>query len=108
MTGDLNKRIEEHINKINPQCFSSKYNLNKLIHIEEYPDVKDAIQREKKLKTWNRAWKDDLINTNTPIIGETLKERSPIGVGDDTQSKDFKTLKTNKSEGTRNTLSLLF
>jgi len=35
-----------------------------LVHYEEFQD--DAIQREKRLKKWNRAWKIQLIETQNP------------------------------------------
>jgi putative endonuclease len=33
-----------------------------LVYFEETSDVMSAIQREKQLKKWNRAWKEELIN----------------------------------------------
>lgn len=66
VTGNLNKRIQEHVNKVNVNCFTSKYNLKKLIYFEEYSAIKDATQREKQLKKWKRVWKEELINAMNP------------------------------------------
>jgi putative endonuclease len=61
VTSDIIKRIYEHKNKL-IEWFSCEYNLNKLVYYEIYNDIKIAIDREKKLKKWNRKWKDNLID----------------------------------------------
>lgn len=62
VTNNLIKRIYEHKNKIF-EWFTKKYNVDKLVYYEVYNDVNVAIDREKKLKKWNRKWKDELIDT---------------------------------------------
>jgi putative endonuclease len=52
--------MDEHKNK-RAKEFTEKYEINKLVYMELYNDVKDAIHREKCLKKWNRAWKIRLI-----------------------------------------------
>jgi putative endonuclease len=37
-----------------------------LVHFEEFDDVKGAIQREKTLKHYVRAWKVNLIERSNP------------------------------------------
>lgn len=37
-----------------------------LIYYEEYNDIRDAIEREKRLKKWNRSWKLKLIEKLNP------------------------------------------
>ena len=37
-----------------------------LVHFEETNDIQAAIQREKQLKKWNRAWKIRLIEKTNP------------------------------------------
>jgi putative endonuclease len=66
VTSDLFKRIPEHINKTYPSSFSSKYNCNKLVYYETFGRVEEAIAREKQLKKWNRAWKEELIAKMNP------------------------------------------
>lgn len=46
MTNNLEDRIFLHKVKYN-KGFTSKYNCNKLVYYEEYPNAKDAIHREK-------------------------------------------------------------
>jgi putative endonuclease len=65
MTGKGLFRIKEHIDKVNPG-FTKKYNLNKLIYMERFTEVTDAITREKQLKKWSRKKKEWLIEKNNP------------------------------------------
>lgn len=65
VTKDLLRRISEHKNGL-IEGFSKKYNIKILVHAEQFQDVYDAINREKQLKKWNRAWKLDLIEKNNP------------------------------------------
>jgi putative endonuclease len=63
ITNDLQRRIREHKRKIH-DGFTSKYECNKLVYFEEYNQVQDAINREKQLKSGNRAKKIALIVTD--------------------------------------------
>lgn len=65
VTNDIEKRIEEHRSGLIPG-FSQKYNCHKLVYYETYSDVNEAIAREKQLKHWNRAKKNQLINGVNP------------------------------------------
>ena len=60
VTNDLERRMVEHKNKF-VKGFSSKYNLDKLVYLEVYQFIEDAIKREKQLKKWKREWKINLI-----------------------------------------------
>ena len=61
VTNNIERRIEEHKNKLNPNCFTSKYDVNLLVYYETFQYINDAIDREKQLKKWNRQWKINLI-----------------------------------------------
>lgn len=65
VTNDLKKRVNEHKNHTN-EGFSSKYNCVNLVYFEKFNDIEKAIKREKKLKSWKRDWKDDLIKKDNP------------------------------------------
>ena len=65
VTSDLSRRIYEHKNKM-IDGFTKKYNVHKLVYIEEYSDVNDAIAREKQLKRWVRSKKNALVETLNP------------------------------------------
>ena len=65
VTSNLVQRIYQHKNK-QVKGFSFKYNLNKLVYFEQFEDMDSAILREKRLKKWNREWKNRLINELNP------------------------------------------
>ena len=46
--------------------FTKKYGVNRLVYCEWVARPQDAIQREKRLKKWNRAWKIQLIESTNP------------------------------------------
>ena len=60
ITSDLKKRVFQHKNK-SFKGFTSKYNCNKLVYFEEFENIKQAIEREKQLKSGNRKQKELLI-----------------------------------------------
>ncbi len=65
VTNNLVRRIYEHKQKM-VDGFSKTYNLNKLVYYEQYQKIVQAIEREKQLKKWDRAWKDLLIEKFNP------------------------------------------
>ncbi|WP_192349135.1 GIY-YIG nuclease family protein [Algoriphagus sp. Y33] len=66
VTNDLLRRVYEHRNKLNPNSFSTKYNLTKLVFFESFHSIDEAIVREKQIKGGNRKGKEDLINSMNP------------------------------------------
>ena len=66
VTGNLEKRIQEHRNGNDKESFTYRYNCNKLVYCEVFGDMKCAIAREKQLKNWKRAWKDALVAKDNP------------------------------------------
>jgi len=71
VTNNLERRVWEHKNKQGSE-FTIKYNCVKLVYYEDFNDINDAIAREKNLKNWKRAWKDDLIHS----ANKTMKDIS--------------------------------
>ena len=65
MTNNLTRRVYEHNQKI-IEGFGKRYNLNKLVYVEEHGAPLDAITREKQLKNWHRDWKIELIESINP------------------------------------------
>ena len=65
VTGNLPRRLYEHRNHL-VDGFSSKYNTEKLVYLEETTDVYSAISREKQLKGWTRKKKNALIMKVNP------------------------------------------
>ena len=66
VTSDLADRIKQHKNKIFPNSFSAKYNLNKLVYFEQFQMIGDAIAREKQIKAGSRLKKIQLIESLNP------------------------------------------
>jgi len=60
VTNDLVRRVYQHREGAVPG-FTKRYGLKQLIYFERYDDPYNAIQREKNIKHWSRAWKLDLI-----------------------------------------------
>ena len=65
VTNDLVRRVYEHRMGL-ADGFTKKYAVHRLVYFEQYNDVELAIQREKRLKKWNRAWKIRLIEEANP------------------------------------------
>ena len=73
VTGDLEKRVFEHKQKLH-EGFSATYNCNRLVWFERFAEVGDAIAREKQLKRWGRAKKVVLIEENNPTWVDLSEE----------------------------------
>ena len=66
VTNDLKRRIYEHKEAL-VEGFTKKYHVHKLVYFEEYSDVNAAIAREKQLKRWIRAKKNELVESKNPL-----------------------------------------
>ena len=73
VTNDPVRRNWEHKNKL-VNGFTRKYNINKLIYIEEYNDINQALAREKQIKSWSRKKKINLIKNANPNFEEIRLE----------------------------------
>lgn len=65
VTGNLARRIWEHREGA-ADGFTKRYDLKRLVYAEMHQDIRFAIQREKNLKHWPRAWKVRLIHAQNP------------------------------------------
>ena len=70
ITRDLIRRVYEHKNNLDPDSFTAKYNIHKLVYFENTSDVKAAIEREKQIKGWNRKRKNKLVESKNPSWAE--------------------------------------
>lgn len=62
----LKERIKEHKERIHPNSFSAKYNIDVLVWYEARPYIESAIAREKQIKAGARKKKEALINSLNP------------------------------------------
>ena len=65
MTSNLLGRVWQHKEGV-IGGFTKKYGVNRLVYYEVFQRPGDAIQREKSLKRWPRAWKINLIEHDNP------------------------------------------
>jgi putative endonuclease len=65
ITNNINRRLYQH-RYGEVEGFTMRYHLNRLVWLEHFRDVNDAIACEKKLKGWRRSRKIALIEQTTP------------------------------------------
>ena len=65
VTKDLIRRVHEHKTDAVPG-FTSRHHVHDLVWYEQTDCMLAAIQREKQIKNWRRAWKLDLIEQTNP------------------------------------------
>ena len=65
VTGNIARRAWEHREGM-MEGFTRRYGLKRLVYAEYHEDITAAIQREKTMKHWPRAWKINLIRERNP------------------------------------------
>ena len=65
VTSNLLKRVWEHKSNL-VESFTSKYGVHILVWYEIHDTMETAIQREKAIKNWRRAWKMNVIEAVNP------------------------------------------
>ncbi|HCD38919.1 MAG TPA: GIY-YIG nuclease [Candidatus Omnitrophica bacterium] len=80
VTNNLEKRIYEHKNDL-IKGFTSRYGVHTPVYYEETNDINTALQREKRLKKWNREWKLELIEAVNPYWNDLAKDWIPAFAG---------------------------
>jgi putative endonuclease len=73
VTNNLIRRVYEHRMGF-VDGFTKRYNAKQLVYFEVYSSIRDAIQREKNIKHWPRAWKTRLIAQNNPSWRDLYEE----------------------------------
>jgi putative endonuclease len=67
------RRVYEHKNGLVPE-FTKRYGIDRLVYFEVYDTAYNAIQREKNIKHWPRAWKTRLIAQSNPAWRDLYEE----------------------------------
>ena len=65
VTSNLPARVEAH-HRGSVEGFTKEYGVHTLVYFEVHAEMYEAIQREKRLKKWIRAWKIRLIEGMNP------------------------------------------
>jgi putative endonuclease len=73
VTNDLIRRVFEHRSGT-VDGFTKRYNIKLLVYFEPFDSIYDAIQREKNIKHWPRAWKTRLIYQQNPAWRDLYPE----------------------------------
>ena len=66
VTNDVARRVYEHKHNIDPNSFTAKYSVHKLVYYESTTSSYEAITKEKQIKSWNRKRKNELEESMNP------------------------------------------
>ncbi len=76
ITNNLERRLTEHNQGINPKCYTYNRLPVKLMYFDKFDNPNDAIAAEKQLKGWSRKKKEALFERNWDRIHELAKCRN--------------------------------
>jgi putative endonuclease len=65
VTSNIAARVLQHRSGTGSD-FCKRYGLTRLVHVEVFDTMIEAIAREKALKAWQRGWKLNLIGRSNP------------------------------------------
>jgi len=77
VTNNLVRRVREHKSGTG-SGFTAKYKLDRLVYFERFEDIRNAIEREKRIKGWLRIKKIALVVSLNPAwkdLSEVWYER---------------------------------
>ncbi len=66
MSNNVPRRMYEHRNHVDRKSFTARYNVEKLVYVEQFGTAYEAIVAEKKIKGMSRAKKERLIESINP------------------------------------------
>ena len=75
VTNNLDRRLMEHNEGINPSCYTYQRRPVELVYEEHFHDIKEAIAWEKQLKGWSRKKKEALIRKDFEEIKRLAKSK---------------------------------
>ena len=76
VTNDVERRFYEHQEGLIEGCYTHNKRPLKLMCVEEFTDIVEAISREKQIKGWTRKKKEALIAGDCEKLAE-LSRRHP-------------------------------
>ncbi len=63
---NLRRRLYLHKKRLIPG-FTKKYNVNRLVYFEGFPNIERARERERQIKGKNRARKNAIVESTNPL-----------------------------------------
>ena len=66
MTDNLPRRVYQHKNKTFRNAFTARYTFDRLVYFQTLPSQRHAAKRERQIKSWSRAKRVALIQTENP------------------------------------------
>ena len=73
VSSNLSARVYTHKTK-SDSAFVEKYNCRDIVYYEFHDRIEAAIEREKQIKKWKRAWKERLIVSMNPKLRDLSEE----------------------------------
>ena len=73
ISGNIKTRLFQHRKHL-IKGFTDKYNITKVIYIESFNSIIEAIEREKQLKGWKKEKKIELIKTLNPNFKDLYED----------------------------------
>ena len=73
VTNNLVRRVYEHREGL-AESFTKRYHIKTLVYFEAHETIAAALQREKNIKHWPRAWKTRLIMQANPAWRDPWNE----------------------------------
>jgi putative endonuclease len=73
VTSNLASRLEAHRSGT-VEGFTKRYGVTRLVYFELHDSMLDAIQREKRIKKWIRAWKLEMIEKANPLWADLSEQ----------------------------------
>lgn len=81
VTNDVERRYYEHQEGLIEGCYTHNKRPVKLMHVEEFTEIVEAISREKQVKGWSRGKKKALIAENYQELIKLSKSHPSTGSG---------------------------
>ena len=75
VTNNIERRLKEHENRINPECYTANRLPVKLVFVQAFQYVDKAIAFEKQIKGWSRKKKEVVIEGNWQKLPELSKNK---------------------------------
>jgi putative endonuclease len=73
VTSDIKNRLRQHKSRKHINSFTARYNLTKLVYVEEFISIGEAIKREKQIKAGSRKKKVNLVTGMNPDWDDLIR-----------------------------------